>query len=89
MKRGTKHTEQTRQLLSARMTEVYADPDLRRRVARRTAETWRDGTRGRAPIERLEAAWLACSRKEQLRFIARRIDVSAAPRAPGRRRSDE
>lgn len=96
MKPGSKHTEETKARLSTTMRNVYADADLRERVAANTARTWRDGTRRRSralagQLDRLEAVWEASSKSVQLAFLARRLGLSpacAAPRTPSRRRSD-
>lgn len=83
MKRGSKHSEATRASLSKKMRKVYADPDLRSRVARRTAETWRDGTRnGReAQLAHLNEAWLCASPPVRIAFLALRL-AAAPPDTP-------
>lgn len=96
MKPGSRHTEEARKRMSLRMSAIYADPELRERVAANTARTWRDGTRRRsramaAQLDKLEAVWAESSKSVQLAFIARRLGLSAAcaaPRAPSRRRTN-
>jgi hypothetical protein len=45
MKKGSKHSAETIQLISAKSGQAWADPELRARAAQRTTETYRDGTR--------------------------------------------
>lgn len=82
MKRGSKHSKATRALLSKKMRKIYANGDLRARVAKRTAETWRDGTRnGReTQLAQLNEAWLSASPSVRVAFLTLRL--AAAPAAP-------
>ena len=87
MKPGTRHTPGYSQQQSARMKAIYANPDLRARVAKRTAETWRDGTRMSASLstsmlERLEEAWAAAGPQARRDFLARRFTDIGGPRTP-------